>query len=86
LKVQMGRRCEIAQGKAIDLPSECMYTVTRCVDPCGKPLAMGATTKLEYLRRPSGYKDFGKVRIGLGRVIHRPLQMVLGVVVHMGCQ
>jgi len=43
------------------------------MDTCGKPLAMGATTKLEYLRRPSGYKDFGRVRIGQGRVFHRPL-------------
>jgi len=43
------------------------------MDPCGKPLAMGATTKLEYLRRPSGYKDFGNVRIGLGRAIHKLL-------------
>ena len=51
---------EIAQGKAIDLrlSSERMYTVARCMDTCGKPLAMGATTKLQYLRRPSGYKDF----------------------------
>jgi len=36
------------------------------MDTCGKPLAMGATTKLEYLRRPSGYKDFGKNWTGTG--------------------
>jgi len=62
----MGQRNvrDSTNGKVVDLSGEHMYTVARCMDTCGKPLAMGATTKLE---------DVVSVRIGQGRMLHRPL-------------